>query len=111
MTCQNFWNRPDVQVVWSHDAKDVPVRVYCVSDDGERVIIGRPDSEVGEIMASRLELTVLHRDSDGCTARLSWFLANQRLGGLSRAEGEQRSTETEGPSCSAVEADEADLGR
>lgn len=111
MTCQKFWNRPDVQVVWNHNAKEVPVRVYRVSDDGERVIIGPPDGEVGEVMASTLELTVRHRDSDGYTARLSWLLAIERLGGLSRAEGERLSTEAEGPSCSAVEADETDLGR
>lgn len=117
MTIENFWDREDLEVVflqprdeWRLD--EVPVKVKRISEGGERVTVEPVDGAAPPRDVSPLELRILQSDANGrLKDRMSWLLACERSGGLSRAEGEQLFARVAGPSCSVMDGDETDLGR
>ena len=105
MTIDKFWEREDVRVLLieprgeDEAPETVTVTVKGVTDDGAHVTVAPVDGSAPPKAASPILLSVLKSDGDGrIPERMSWLLACERLGGLSREEGKQLFERVAGPS-------------
>ena len=96
MTIDKFWERADVKILYlrprgeNERSEEVAVNVKGVREDGVRVTVEPVDGSALPTAVSPILLSVLKSDEHRRTPdRMSWLLACERLGGLSRAEGKQ----------------------
>lgn len=96
MTIEKFWEREHVRVLLLESRgederpEEVPVIVKGVTEDGVRVTVEPVDGSAPPKAVSPISLSVLKSDEHSrARERMSWLLACERLGGLSRADGEQ----------------------
>ena len=117
MRIERFWDHANVRVLLlesrgeSECAEEVSVRVIDVMEAGARVMVQRHDGSALPKAVNPISLSVLIGNECGAPERMSWLLACERLGGLSRAEGKELFARIEDRDGDVGVEDSADMGR